>query len=631
LATGGTVSATGTVTGGNLATGGTANVIGTATLGNVVTGGIVSAVGTVTGGNVATTGTISATGTATVGNVGTGGTVSATGTITGGNINTAGNVSATGNVYAANFVGNVSGNISAPGANTQVIFNNNGVAAATSGFTFDYTSNTVTVGANVNAVSFNGNVYGTTVSATGTITGGNLVTSGAGGAISGSGNITGGNITTAGVLQGGNIVISGDDITDTNGRVNFNTAGADVDFAVNGDTVANIFYIDAGVGTASFGSSTQTTNSIVAFNATNSILMPVGNTSQRPAGVTGQFRFNTTVNSLEVYNNSEWVSVGVPDFTLITDQQFNGTGSQTVFTLTGNATTAGTIVSINGVQQIPVTAYAVAGSTLTFTEAPAVGDLIDVRVLITTTTVYGISNSDDTAAIYVVDGSPIVQVTGDLSVSGAIIGGNINSTQIIFGSSNMSVVSSGGNIVGNVAGTTVQTISPGLVSITGDLTVSGNATLSGNILGDSISNGTTSIQIQTPSGNANISVSGTGNVAVFGSAGLYITGNISATGDVIAQNVNSLSDATLKTNVTAIENAEQVIDALTGVGYDWINGSGHAYGLIAQDVEEVLPEAVKTDENGIKSVNYSMVIPFLIETVKELRQDIAEIKAQLKN
>jgi hypothetical protein len=245
--------------------------------------------------------------------------------------------------------------------------------------------------------------------------------------------------------------------------------------------------------------------------------------------------------------------------------------------------------------------------------------------------VYGISNSDDTASVYVVDGSPIVQVTGDLSVSGAIIGGNINSTQIIFGSSNMSVVSSGGNIVGNVGGTTLMTLSAGLVDIAGDLTVSGNATLSGNILGDRIQNGTTSFDIQTASGNANITVGGTSNVAVFAQAGVYITGNISATGDVIAQNVNSLSDATLKTNVTAIENAEQVIDALTGVGYDWINGSGHAYGLIAQDVEEVLPEAVKTDENGIKSVNYSMVIPFLIETVKELRQDIAEIKAQLKN
>jgi hypothetical protein len=190
----------------------------------------------------------------------------------------------------------------------------------------------------------------------------------------------------------------------------------------------------------------------------------------------------------------------------------------------------------------------------------------------------------------------------------------------------MSVVSSGGNIRANVGGTTVQTISTGLVAITGDLSVTGNATLSGNILGDRIQNGTTSFDIQTASGNANITVGGTSNVAVFAPAGLYITGNISATGDVIAQNVNSLSDATLKANVTAIENAEQVVNALNGVGYDWKDGSGHAYGLIAQDVEQVVPEAVKTGDDGIKSVNYSMLIPFLIETVKKQGEEIAKLK-----
>jgi len=416
--------------------------------------------------------------------------------------------------------------------------------------------------------------------------------------------------------------------------VNFNTAGADVDFAVNGDTVANIFYIDAGVGTASFGSATQTTNAIVAFNATNSILAPVGNTAQRPAtGVTGMVRFNTSVNSLEVYDNAAWVSVGQPDFTLITDQQFNGTGSQTVFTLSANATTAGTIVSINGVQQIPTTAYAVSGTTLTFTEAPEVGDLIDVRSLTTSTTVYGISNGLGTASLSVLDGSANITGVGNMVLSGTYFGDgsgltglNVSGNSISFGTSNVAVRTNNGNVDTTVAGTTIMSVSSGLVSITGDLTVSGNATLSGNILGDSISNGTTSIQNQTPSGNANVSVGGTSNVAVFAPAGLYITGNISATGDVVAQNVNSLSDATLKANVTPIENAEQVVNALNGVGYDWNDGSGHAYGLIAQDVEQVVPEAVKTDENGIKSINYQMLIPFLIETVKKQGEEIAKLK-----
>jgi hypothetical protein len=96
----------------------------------------------------------------------------------------------------------------------------------------------------------------------------------------------------------------------------------------------------------------------------------------------------------------------------------------------------------------------------------------------------------------------------------------------------MTVVSSGGNIRGNVGGTTVMTISPGLVDIVGNLTVSGNATLSGNILGDRVQNGTTSIDIQTPNGNANVTIGGTSNVAVFTTTGVVVTGDISLSGNI---------------------------------------------------------------------------------------------------
>ena len=518
--TGGLVSATGNVTGANLVTGGLVTSTGNVTGGNILTAGLVSSTGTVTGGNLATGGTVSATGTATLGNVNTGGEVSATGNITGanfitsgasgnisgtgnitaGNVLTGGIVSATGNVYGAYFIGNISGNIDAPGANTNILFNDNDIANATAGFTFDKTSNAVTViglitsgsssaVGNINA----GNVLtGGLISVTGNATAGNINTVGniyAGNIVSDnsalvSGNLVANNVVSQSQFTGGNIVIQGDDITDNNGRVNFNSSQDDVDFAVNGDTVANVFYIDGGTGTASFGNATQTTNSVVAFNATNSIKMPVGNTAQRPAGATGQFRFNTTVNSLEVYDNSAWVSVGQPDFTLITDEQFNGDGSTTVFTLAGNATTAGSIVSINGVQQIPVTAYGVVNATLTFTEAPAAGDLIDVRVLVTTSSVYSISNTSGNAVVAVSDGSNVVAVTGSMS-------------------------------------------------ITGDLTVDGNAIITGNVVGDSINNGTTSIQIQTSGGNANVNVGGTGNLAVFAPGNLLMTGNISPTANAV--------------------------------------------------------------------------------------------------
>jgi hypothetical protein len=82
-----------------------------------------------------------------------------------------------------------------------------------------------------------------------------------------------------------------------------------------------------------------------------------------------------------------------------------------------------------------------------------------------------------------------------------------------------------------------MTVSAGLVDIVGNLTVSGNATLSGNILGDRVQNGTTSIDIQSPNGNANITVGGTSNVAVFATTGAFITGVTSVSGNITGGNV----------------------------------------------------------------------------------------------
>ena len=616
--TGTSASVTGGVTAASVAggviTGTSTSVTGTqtaaSTVGGVITGSSVSVSGNVTAGNTNSNvygTTVSASGNITGGNLltsGSGGAISGTGNITGGNILTAGNVSATGNVMAAWLIGNIQGSISAPGANTQIIFNDSGTANATSGFTFNKTSNLITVGGQItstglgNATTGGGQLflngagnnridwaaagtgapafttrsagtkvvlypalsastadyaigidaatmwssvpentagfyfkwYGATtevanISGTGVFSAVGNVSSG--GNISATGNITGANLAlTTGIIDG-----------PAAGRITINGSDIDTDFAVDGDTLANVFYVDAGTGTASFGASTQVTNAIVNFATTTSIKTPVGNTAQRPSvGVTGMLRFNTTTDALEIYDNDSWASVGTPVFTVIADEQFAGDGVTVAFTLGSTQTTNSCIVSINGVVQIPTLAYSVAGTNptcvLTFTEAPAAGDVIDVRQITTTTSVTSISNSPGNAVVSVSPTTALVNVTGDLSVSGTIIGGNINSAAISNGTSNMSVVASGGNILANIGGTTVQTISAGLVAITGDLSVTGNATLSGNILGDRVQNGTTSIDIQTPNGNANITVGGTSNVAVFTTTGVVVTGDISLSGNI---------------------------------------------------------------------------------------------------
>jgi hypothetical protein len=116
---------------------------------------------------------------------------------------------------------------------------------------------------------------------TGNITGGNIGTVGL---VTATGNVTGGNINTAGIVSaGGNILTGGvvsatGNITGANliltsgivdgpaaGSITINGSDIDTDFAVDGDTLANVFYVDAGTGTASFGSSTQVTNAIVTL------------------------------------------------------------------------------------------------------------------------------------------------------------------------------------------------------------------------------------------------------------------------------------------------------------------------------------------------------------------------------
>ncbi len=108
------------------------------------------------------------------------------------------------------------------------------------------------------------------------------------------------------------------------------------------------------------------------------------------------------------------------------------------------------------------------------------------------------------------------------------------------------------------------------VIITGDLTVSGNASLSGNISGDKLFNGTTSIEIQTASGNANISVGGVSNVAVFTQTGLNVTGAYSVTGNVVGGNINTAGQVSATGNVNGgnltITTGNIVLNQTSGLG-----------------------------------------------------------------
>jgi hypothetical protein len=116
------------------------------------------------------------------------------------------------------------------------------------------------------------------------------------------------------------------------------------------------------------------------------------------------------------------------------------------------------------------------------------------------------------------------------------------------------------------------------------------------------------------------------NASIGGNATIY--GTVSAVGDVIAY---CTSDKRLKNNVVPITSALTKIDSINGVEYDWNSElqttySGHDVGVIAQEIEQVLPEAVVTRDNGYKAVNYDKVIPLLLQAIKELKAEIQALK-----
>lgn len=90
-------------------------------------------------------------------------------------------------------------------------------------------------------------------------------------------------------------------------------------------------------------------------------------------------------------------------------------------------------------------------------------------------------------------------------------------------------------------------------------------------------------------------------------------GTVTFKGDVCG-----FSDPKLKKNIRPITKALDIVKALNGVYFDWIDTDKPSVGVLAPDVEKVLPELVYTNEQGIKSVAYDKLVAVLIEAIKEL-------------
>ena len=110
--------------------------------------------------------------------------------------------------------------------------------------------------------------------------------------------------------------------------------------------------------------------------------------------------------------------------------------------------------------------------------------------------------------------------------------------------------------------------------------------------------------------------------------------DLTTTGDITAGSVTSSSDQSLKQNVKTLGSAVETVQQLRGVSFEWKESGKSDVGVIAQEVESVVPELVSTNKEGLKSVAYGNIVAILIESTKQQqavidqqKNDIAELKA----
>ena len=187
-----------------------------------------------------------------------------------------------------------------------------------------------------------------------------------------------------------------------------------------------------------------------------------------------------------------------------------------------------------------------------------------------------------------------------------------------------------------VASSTGNTVIKGTLKVETSATVD-NIFLDGNTITTSTGNLTLDSNTGTVAINDNVTVAGTlsvnGNVTL-GNESTDITtvnGDLRVTGDITAF---YSSDRRLKDNINPIAEALAKVNSISGNTYTWnesSNKEGNDVGVIAQEVLEVLPEAVVTRDNGYLAVDYQKIVPLLVESIKELSAKVEKLEQKLQD
>ena len=420
--------------------------------------------------------------------------------------------------------------------------------------------------------------------------------------------------TVAGTLRVGNLELGNGSVNSTNGI--FDTIGVNVGIittafinsgiitAIRAQYIGGIsaakplfLYVNSGFVTSLTGTAAtittlnSTTGTVTFLRASDNLFTP------QLFAVSG---IVTTLNGTNLTYSRSSVGLSTVTNQIITDW----IGTPVAYTNVGFTTTA--IVS-NWIGS--PTAYVntgivttISGSTATYTNLRATSNLISNDTLFSPVGVVTIMSGTQAAYTGIVTASQlkstIASGAAPIIVASTTKVVNLNAdlvdgydTSVASSADTIVVRNSLGQMVGNLSGnSTTATTATNVVGT------------SGGVLYNSGTNATT-----------------TSTNLTFDGSNLVCGGYVEAT-----------SDERLKTNVKTIENGLEKVLSLRGVEYDRIDIDAHQIGVIAQEVEKIVPEVVSTNsETGTKSVAYGNLVGVLIEAIKDLKVEISELKEKV--
>jgi hypothetical protein len=429
---------------------------------------------------------------------------------------------------------------------------------------------------------------------------------------------------------------------------------------VTGITTVNEFistYSQLGIATASYyrvGTTTvfETTGGLVSLSGIQTIDATAKATLANRL-FTGQVDIdNLSIIGVATFNNYSFVNKDIVVSGLTTTNYLWVSGVSTFIGITTNQST----IFANNLSVAGVSTFAgittVTGETL-FTKQLNVSGVGTIPILDGTTATYTTGNLGTlnattgnivTGVVTTLSGTNIsysgIATIGTLGVSAISTLGVTSTTNLTTQQLNVSGLSTFSGIATHTAGlfgtqasftgvVTASSFSGSGTNLTGIVTsiVAGaNITISGSTgqvtINSSGGGGTTSQWTTVSSGI--VTTSNVGIKSTAPSSALDVIGDVKVSGIVTATDFNSTSDAKLKTNVQIIENPIEKIEKINGVSFNWIENQRPSMGVIADELQKVLPELV-TDTDP-KTVNYNGLIGLLIECVKSQEKRIEELE-----